>query len=113
MKFETVYKNINFHITIEKALVSLTSLLLGDKFTRLAKQTVNELKIGHLVAFNLIIISSKESEERTHYWSNILLTSNEDELLDELGFYLDDEDILDAIVANWELVGDESGPSWK
>lgn len=113
MNFETEYKNLNFHITLEKVEVSDVTLLLGDKFNRLANKTMIELKKGNLTPFNLMIKSKKKDEERTHYWSNILLASNAEELLEELGHYLDDEEILDSIVKNWEMAGDENGPAWK
>ncbi len=113
MNFETEYKNLNFHISLEKVEVTDVTLLLGDKFNRLANKTMIELKKGNLVAFNLVIKSKKDNEERTHYWSNVLLTSDAEELLEELGHYLDDEEILDSVVSNWELDGDENGPAWK
>lgn len=121
MNFVTEYKNINFHITLEEVIVTDVTLLLGDKFSRLPNQTMIELKKGKLLPFNLIIKSKKEKtdesseEERTHYWSNVLLSNEEsqDDLLEELGHYLDDEDILELIVANWDLSGDDLGPAWK
>lgn len=113
MNFETEYKNLNFHISLEPISIQDITLLLGDKFNRLPNQTMIELKKGAIVPYNLVIKSKKAEDERTHYWGNILLTSDADELLEELGFYLDDEEILDSIIANWELVGDESGPGWK
>jgi hypothetical protein len=103
MNFETEYKNLNFHISLEKVIVSDVTLLLGDKFKRLPPRTLIELKKGHLTPFNLIIKSSKNSEERTHYWSNILLINDTDNLIEELGHFLDNEEILDSIVLNWEL----------
>lgn len=115
MNFETEYKNINFHIALEKVTITDVSLLLGDKFNRLPNQTMIEIKKGNLVPYNLIIKSANSDgdEERTHYWSNVLLTNNPDELLEELGHFLDGEDILDSIVLNWELAGTEEGPAWS
>ena len=113
MNFETEYKNLKFYISLEVVSIPDISRLLGDKFNRLPNLTLVELKKGTLKAFNLVIKSKKGTEERTHYWSNVLLTSDADALLEEVGHYLDDEEILDSIVSNWELVGDELGPSWK
>ena len=73
MNFQTEYKNINFRITLEKVLTADTSLLVGDKFNRLPNQTLIAIKKGLIIPFNLFIISEKEAESRTHYWSNILL----------------------------------------
>jgi len=113
MNFETEYKNILFHISLEDVNIPDVSVLLGDKFNRLPNQTLIELQKKTIAPYNLVIKSKNNFEERTHYWSNVLLTSNSEELLEELGFYLDDEEILDSIIANWELAGDESGPGWK
>jgi hypothetical protein len=117
MNFETEYKNIHFHIELSRANISDASLLLGDKFHRLPNQTMIEIRKGTLVAYNLVIVSKLGGEERTHYWSNILLPnvseSNQDEVLEELGHYLDDENILESVVENWNLSGNEKGPAWK
>lgn len=112
MNFETEYKNINFHITLESIQIADVTLLLGDKFNKLPNQTMIELKKGNLHAYNLIIRSTKDAEIRVHYWSNILLPANTEELLEELGHFLEDEEILDAVVLNWDLSGDEKGPAW-
>jgi hypothetical protein len=112
MNFETEYKNINFHISLEKSHVSDVSVLLGDKFNRLPNQTLIEIKKGTLIPYHLIITSTFNNEERVHYWSNILLTNNSEELSDELGHFLEDEDILEDIVSNWQLAGSEEGPAW-
>ena len=111
MNFETEYKNIRFRITLESVAVKDVGLLLGDKFNRLPNQTMIELKKGTLLPYNLIIQSHFQNEERTHYWSNVLLTNDSNELLEELGDYLDGEEILESIVSNWELGGDENGPA--
>lgn len=113
MNFETEYKNIHFQITLESVVVTDVKLLLGDKFNRLPHQTMSELKKGTLLPYNLIIRSSFNGDERTHYWSHVLLTNQSEELLEELGHYLDDEDILEAIVGHWHLGGNEEGPAWK
>ena len=113
MNFETEYKNIKFKIAIEAVHVKDVSLLLHDKFNRIPNQTMIELKKGTITPYNLIITSEQYTEERTHYWSNILLTSDPEELLEELGFFLEDEEVLDSIAANWKLEGSDKGPSWK
>lgn len=113
MNFETDYKNIHFRFELERASITEAALLLGDKFHRLPNQTMIDIKKGTLVSYNLTIISTLKEEERTHYWSNVLLPAKEEELMEELGHYLNDENILDEIVNNWNLCGDESGPAWK
>ncbi len=112
MNFETEYKNIIFRISLEKVEGTDVLSLLGDKFNRLPNQTIIQIKKGNLVAYNLFIQSINKEEERTHYWSNILLTSNLDEILEDLGNFLDSEEILESIVKNWQLAGSESGPAW-
>jgi hypothetical protein len=113
MNFETEYKNIHFKLELERATISDATLLLGDKFHKLPNQTMIEIKKGNVVAYNLMITSRLEDNDRTHFWSNILLTNKEEDLLVELGHYLDDENILDEVVSNWNLSGDETGPAWK
>lgn len=112
MNFETDYKDINFRITLEKVEITDVSILLGDKFNRLPHQTLIEVKKGTLIPYNLFVKSINKAEERTHYWSNILLSSSSEELVEDLGQFLDHEDILDSIVKNWDLEGNESGPAW-
>ncbi len=113
MNFETEYKNIRFRLELERAGISDAALLLADKFHRLPNQTMIEIKKGNLLAYNLTVVSRLNDEERTHFWSNILLTNKEEELLEELGHYLDEENILDEIVDNWNLEGNETGPAWQ
>lgn len=113
MNFETEYKNIHFKLELERATITDAALLLGDKFHKLPNQTMIEIKKGNLIAYNLTITSRLEENERAHFWSNILLTNKEEDLLVELGHYLDDENILDEVVSNWNLSGDETGPAWK
>lgn len=112
MNLETNYKNLHFQITLEKIVTKDIGSLMGDKFDRLPNQTLIELKKGTLVAYNLIIESSNNLEVRTHYWSKVLLTSNTEEIKEELSYYLEDEEILDSIASNWEIIGNELGPAW-
>lgn len=112
MNFQTEYKNLNFNIVLEKIEVLDIAHFLGDKFNRLPNRTLIELKKGTLVPYNLIIESNKGEEVRTHYWSKVLLTSNSEDLIEELGYYLDDEEILDLIVKNWKVLENELGPAW-
>lgn len=114
MNFETEYKNINFKISLEKETFTDVSLLMGDKFNRLPNQTMIEIKKGTLGPYNLIITSSqKDGEEYIHYMSGILLTTDEEEVLDELGYYLEQENILDDIVAIRDKYAITPGPAWK
>lgn len=114
MNFETEYKNIHFKISLEKEVYTDPALLMGDKFNRLPHQTMIEIKKGALGPYNLLITSDEDGElECTHYLSGILLTTNEDELLDELGGYLEQENILDDIVAMRKKYEVEPGPLWR
>jgi hypothetical protein len=113
MNFETEYKNITFRISLEKETYADVSLLMGDKFNRLPNQTMIEIKKGTLGAYNLIITSLADEEEYIHYFSGILLTTDEDELMDELGFYLEQESILDNIIAIRSKYAITPGPAWR
>ncbi len=113
MNFETEYKNIQFKISVEKEVYDDVSLLMGDKFNRLPNQTMIEIKKGALGPYNIIITSLENEIEYTHYLSGILLTTDSDELLDELGHYLDQENILDDIVAIRKKYAIDPGPAWK
>ncbi|MBC7427391.1 MAG: hypothetical protein H7336_02190 [Bacteriovorax sp.] len=114
MNFETEYKNIRFKISLEKEVYEDASLLMGDKFNRLPNQTMIEIKKGALGPYNLIITSDDDDEmECTHYFSGILLTTDEKDLLDELGSYLEQENILDDILAIRKKYAFEPGPLWR
>lgn len=113
MNFETEYKNIVFRISLEKEPYDDVALLMGDKFNRLPNQTMIEIKKGTLGPYNVIITSIQDEEEFTHYLSGILLTTDQDELLDELGAYLEQENILDDIVAIRKKYAISPGPSWR
>ena len=113
MNFETEYKNIHFKISVEIDTYDDVSLLMGDKFNRLPNQTMIEIKKGALGPYNIIITSIENEIEYTHYLSGILLTTDADELLDELGHYLDQENILDDIVAIRKKYAIDPGPAWK
>ena len=113
MNFETEYKNIQFKISVEIETYDDVSLLMGDKFNRLPNQTMIEIKKGALGPYNIIITSIENEIEYTHYLSGILLTTDADELLDELGHYLDQENILDDIVAIRKKYAIDPGPAWK
>ena len=113
MNFETEYKNIQFKISLEKEVFKDVSLLMGDKFNRLPNQTMIEIKKGNLAPYNLIITSNENGEEYIHYFSGILLTTNSEEVLDELGDYLDQENILDDIACLREKYSITPGPAWR
>jgi hypothetical protein len=113
MNFQTEYKNIQFKIELEPLEMGDLTKFFGDKFHRLPNQTLIELKKGNLIGYNLIIESTFKDETRTHYWSKVLLTKHDDELIEDVDHYLQDEEILEQIVTQWNLVGDQSGPAWK
>ncbi len=113
MNFETEYKNIRFLISLEKENYNDISLVMGDKFNRLPNQTMIEIKKGTLGPYNLVITSIDGEEEYTHYLSGILLTTDEEELLEELGSYLEQEHILDDIVALRKRYALSPGPAWR
>lgn len=113
MNFETEYKNITFHISLEEENIADVSQLMGDKFNRLPNQTMIEIKKGNLKPYNILITSSRDEHEFTHYLNSVLLTSNADELVDELAQYLEDEHIMDNIVDLWGKYLVDPGPLWK
>ena len=114
MNLETEYKNIHFKIFLEKEVYEDASLLMGDKFNRLPNQTMCEIKKGTLGPYNLIIVSDENGElECTHYLSGILLTTDSEKLLDELGSYLEQEEILDDIAIMRKKYAVEPGPIWR
>jgi hypothetical protein len=114
MNFETEYKNIQFKISLEKENFENVSLMMGDKFNRLPNQTMIEIKKGTLGPYNLIIISDQDGDmECTHYFSGVLLTTNEEEIMNEVGSYLEQEGILDEIVEIRNKYAFEPGPIWR
>ncbi|MBY0413612.1 MAG: hypothetical protein K2Q18_05585 [Bdellovibrionales bacterium] len=113
MNFETEYKNITFKISLEKETYSDPSHLMGDKFNRLPNQTMIEIKKGALGPYNVLLTSIENGIEYIHYLSGVLLTTNADELLDELGEYLEQEHILDDIVSIRKKYAIDPGPAWR
>lgn len=113
MNFETEYKNITFRISLEKESFDDITFFMGDKFNRLPNQTMIEIKKGALGPYNILIVSIQNDTEYTHYLSGILLTTNQDELLEELGNYLDQEGVLDDIVALRSKYAIDPGPAWR
>ena len=113
MNFETEYKNINFRISLEKEVYDDVSLLMGDKFNRLPNQTMIEIKKGSIGPYNVMIVSIENDVEYTHYLSGILLTTDTEELIEELGNYLEQESILDDIVAIRSRYAIDPGPAWR
>jgi hypothetical protein len=114
MNLETEYKNIQFKISIEKEIFHDVSILLGDKFNRLPAQAMIEIKKGSLAPYNLFITSIENDDmECIHYLNGILLTTNEDELIDELSSYLEQEEILDKIEVLRKKYYFEPGPIWR
>ena len=113
MNFETEYKNIKFHISLEQENISDISLLMGDKFNRLPNQTMQEIRKGNLLSYNIVIISSQDDDEFTHYLSGVLLTSHSEDLIEELGEYLESEHVLDHILDLWKKYQVSPGPQWR
>lgn len=113
MNFETEYKNIIFNITLEKEDIKDLSLLMGDKFNRLPNEVMIDIKKGTLASYNLIITSSQNNEVFTHYFSGIMLTPKQDELLEELQEYLESESVLDSIAEILKKYFIEPGPIWR
>lgn len=114
MKFETEYKNIIFKFTLEKENFPDVSFFMSDKFNRLSNQTIVEVKKGNLWPYNILIESVANDESFTHYLSTILLsTQSDDELMDDLSYYLEQENTLDEIADLRELYALTPGPKWK
>lgn len=113
MKFETDYKNIHFHIELEKENVSDLSQLMGDKFNRLPNQTMAEIRKGNLASYNVIIVSTLNNEQFTHYLSGVVLSSHEDQLMEDVGDYLEQEGVLDDIERCLNRYSADPGPVWR
>lgn len=116
MKFSTEYKNIHFHITLEKESYTDISIFMGDKFNRLPNLTMIELKKGKLASYNLLITSSdlKTNEDvYTHYISGILLSSNDLEIEEEITEYIEQEKIIESIIKTRLTYAVNPGPAWR
>lgn len=110
MKFELEYKNIHFIISLEKEL----NFIPDNRFQKLGNNTLIALKKNELSAYSLLIESSLNSEELTHYIPSVILSNQSDEILDELQDYLDAENIIEDICEFWnENMNDKTGPNWK
>jgi hypothetical protein len=109
MKFELTYQEINFLIELNID----NHFIPNSRFEKLSKNTLISLKKNELVSYSLIIESKKENITLTHYFYSIILTSNKDELLEDLQDYLENEPIIEEISKYWETAFIIDGPKWK
>jgi hypothetical protein len=109
MKFELEYNNINLIIILEEE----ANYLPSDRFVNHSPQTIKALSKKEITAYNMIIESTKNSEALTFYRSGVLLSTNQDEVIDELQSYIENESVFDNIEASFEeLFRESQNPKW-
>jgi hypothetical protein len=113
MILKTEYKKVLFSLEIEKEHFQDYAQMMGDKFNRLPPQTLIEIKKGNLCSYNILIESQFADETYTHYLSSVLLTSNEEEFVGELGEYLDQEETFEEILKLRTKYAVSPGPEWR
>jgi hypothetical protein len=109
MKFELDHNNINLILTLEAE----ENYIPNDRFITHSPQTIKSLSKKEITAYNLIIESTKNNVALTFYLSGVLLSSNEDEIIEELQNYIEDEAIFDQIETSFEeLFSEIQNPKW-
>ena len=109
MKFELDYNNINLILTLDEEVNYIPS----DRFVTHSPQTIKALSKKEITAYNLIIESTKNNVSLTFYLSGVLLSSNQDEIVEELQNYIEDESIFDQIETSFEeLFRENQNPIW-
>ena len=113
MNLKIEYRNIHFEISLERERTSTHLLATTDKINQLSKQTIAEIHKGKLTGYSVIITSTQDNQEFKHYFGNILLTTDDDQLVEELQCYLEQENILDEIASTLIRYAIDPGPYWK
>ena len=109
MKFELDYNNINLILTLEAE----ENYIPNDRFVTHSPQTIKALSKKEITAYNMIIESTKNNVNLTFYLSGVLLSSNSDEIIEELQNYIEDESVFDDIEASFEeLFRESNNPKW-
>lgn len=109
MKFELDYNGINLIFTLEEEINYLPS----DRFVKHSPQTIKSLSKKEITAYNLEIVSTKNNETLTFFISGVLLSTNEEEIIEELQNYIEDESVFDDIENSFEeLFRDSKTPKW-
>lgn len=109
MKFRCTVEDIELEIEIfrddnYKALNPLVNFSIQD---------LEDMKDGLVKTYSLHVTSTKNGESMQHYSSGVLLSSDEEEIKEELEEILDDFGVIEHIIKHWKM--NDSGlltPDW-
>ena len=107
MKFELDYKNLHFIITLNIE----ENFIPDNRFEKLSNQSLIMLKKKEILAYSMMINANDDIDNLSFYLSGVLLSSNQEEMIEELQEYLDAENVIEDIFEKWKLLK-EDGPSW-
>jgi hypothetical protein len=109
MKFEINHNEI----TLILSLTPEENYIPSDRFNRLSPQTILPLNKKEIPAFTLDIEATYKNETANFYFNSVLLSTSEDETMEELEEYITNEEILENIEEFWKHFFDKSEkPTW-
>lgn len=109
MKFEIIHNEISLILTLTEE----NNFIPSDRFTKLSPQTMIALKKKEISSFGLLIEAQFKDQNAKFYYSNVLLSTNQEEILEELEEYIINEEILENIEEYWRNFFDLSPyPKW-
>lgn len=99
MKFSTQIEGIDFQITIQrdeqyKSFNPLTSYTIQD---------LDDLKEDLIRVYSIEVTTTKKDITLKHYTTGVLMSSNEEEIPEELEDALSDFGIIEHILKHWNL----------
>lgn len=104
-KFHLEYEHIIFTLEVTQDQAYLP--LKGEK------QQAKEWDGEKLSPYSLVVTSTFEEQNQTHYFPGLLLREKEESMLEDLEYYLDQEGLMDKIQQRWKIIEDECGPTWR
>jgi hypothetical protein len=76
-------------------------------------QDLEDMKDGIVQTFSVMVESTKGDQSMKHYSSGVLLSSNEEEVQEELEEILDDYGIIEHILKHWSINNSNNlKPEW-
>jgi hypothetical protein len=109
MKFRCTVEDIELEIRIYRD----DDYKAHNPLVNFSIQDLEDMKDGLVKTYSLHVVSTKNGQSMEHYSSGVLLSSNEDEIQEELEEILDDFGVVDHILKHWKLNDSNNlSPDW-